>query len=99
MIDQKTTEAILYLSRLSATEEEKARLTGQVGAILDYFEVLKKYPTGETHVDAAAAVTPADLRADEVQPSLETRAVKTFAVGFLDQYFSVPKILGEGEES
>lgn len=99
MIDQKTTEAILYLSRLTATEEEKAKLTGQVGAILDYFEVLKKYPTNPTQVDAAQAVGPEALRADEVQPSLETKAVKSFAVGFLDQYFSVPKILGDGEST
>lgn len=95
MVDDETLDKILYLSRLAVEGDERAQLARQMGTIIDYFAILSKYDTSSVAADLGAAVPGEALRADEAREGLRPHEVKSFAVQFLDGYFSVPRILEE----
>lgn len=93
MIDKKTLESILHLSRMDVDEADKESFRSQVGHIVDYFDLLKSYDTSGVDVDLGASVTKDDLREDVVQPSYTEEQLEKFAIHFTEGHFSVPHIL------
>lgn len=95
-IDEETLTNLLYLSRLSPESTDIATLKKQVDEIIGYFDILSKYDDSENPYDAYPSTESEKLRADEVVPGLEISDIKNVSKDFMDGYFQVPKVLGEG---
>ena len=91
-----TLNNLLYLSRLSPESTNISILKKQVEEIVGYFEVLSKYDDSENPYDAYPSTQADKLRDDEVVKGLEIPDVKNVSENFMDGYFQVPKVLGEG---
>ena len=86
-IDEETLNNLLYLSRLSPESTNLETLKKQVDEIVGYFEnPYDAYPSTEVE----------KLRDDTVVPGLDISDVKKVTDEFMDGYFQVPKVLGEG---
>lgn len=95
-IDEVTLGNLLHLSRLSPEATDINTLKKQVDEIVGYFEILSKYDDSENPYDAYPSTQADKLRNDEVVPGLEITDVKKVSKDFMDGYFQVPKVLGEG---
>jgi aspartyl-tRNA(Asn)/glutamyl-tRNA(Gln) amidotransferase subunit C len=95
-IDEDTLEKLLYLSRLSPESTNLTVLKKQVDEIVGYFEILSKYDDSENPYDAYPSTQAEKLRDDEVVQGLDIHDVKKISDNFMDGYFQVPKVLGEG---
>lgn len=96
-VDETTLENLLYLSRLSPESTDMATLKKQVDEIVGYFDILSQYDDSENPYDAYPTTTADALREDSIEGGLEMHDVKKInAEHFLDGYFQVPKVLGEG---
>ena len=95
-VDQTTLENLLYLSRLSPESTDMATLKKQVDEIIGYFDILSKYDDSENPYDAYPSTVVEKLREDEVVAGLDIPNVKNVSENFMDGYFQVPKVLGEG---
>lgn len=95
-IDAETLTNLLYLSRLSPSATNMETLKKQVDDIVGYFEILSKYDDSENPYDAYPSTEAEKLRADEIEGGLEITDVKKVSKDFMDGYFQVPKVLGEG---
>ncbi len=95
-IDENTLEALLYLSRLSPESADIAVLKNQVDQVASYFNLLSAYDDSENPYDAYPSTTAEQLRGDEIVCGLDIPDVKKMSDEFLDGYFRVPKVLGEG---
>ena len=95
-IDAQTLENLLYLSRLSPESTNMETLKKQVDDIVGYFDILSKYDDSENPYDAYPRTEADKLRGDTVVEGLEISDVKKVSENFMDGYFQVPKVLGEG---
>ena len=96
-VDETTLENLLYLSRLSPESTNMEILKKQVDEIVGYFEILSKYDDSENPYDAYPSTLAEKLREDEIVPGLDMKDVKKInEPNFMDGYFQVPKVLGEG---
>nr|WP_318714638.1 Asp-tRNA(Asn)/Glu-tRNA(Gln) amidotransferase subunit GatC [uncultured Treponema sp.] len=95
-IDEKTLENLLYLSRLSPEATDLATLKKQVDDIVGYFEILSKFDDSQNPYDAYPSTEADKLRDDAVVEGLDIPDVKKVSENFMDGYFQVPKVLGEG---
>ena len=95
-IDEETLNNLLYLSRLSPESTDIATLKKQVDEIVGYFDILSKYDDSENPYDAYPSTEAEKLREDEVVFGLEIPDVKNVSENFMDGYFQVPNVLGEG---
>ncbi|MBR0033383.1 MAG: Asp-tRNA(Asn)/Glu-tRNA(Gln) amidotransferase subunit GatC [Treponema sp.] len=96
-VDETTLENLLYLSRLSPESTNMEILKKQVDEIVGYFEILSKYDDSENPYDAYPSTQAEKLREDEIVPGLDMKDVKKInEPNFMDGYFQVPKVLGEG---
>lgn len=95
-INAETLENLLYLSRLSPESSNMEILKKQVDDIIGYFNILSEYDDSENPYDAYPSTQAEKLREDVVVRSLEISDVKKVTKDFMDGYFQVPKVLGEG---
>ena len=96
-ITDETLEALLYLSRLSGDSMDLPALKTQIGEVVAYFDILSQFTqSDENPYDAYPSVNAEDLRPDEKVAGLEISDLKRVTSEFLDGYFRVPKVLGEG---
>jgi aspartyl-tRNA(Asn)/glutamyl-tRNA(Gln) amidotransferase subunit C len=95
-IDEKTLENLLYLSRLSPESTNLETLKSQANEIVGYFETLSKFDDSENPYDAYPSTEADKLRNDEPVAGLAIPDVKKVSENFMDGYFQVPKVLGEG---
>ena len=95
-IDENTLDALLHLSRLSPESTNMEVLKGQVDQIVEYFDLLSQYDDSQNPYDAYPATQAENLREDEVVSGLAISDVKKVSEEFMDGYFRVPKVLGEG---
>ncbi len=95
-IDEGTLDALLYLSRLSPESTNLETLRRQVDQIVGYFDVLSEFTHNENPYDAYPSTQSEKLREDDVVKGLDIPDVKRISEEFLDGYFRVPKVLGEG---
>lgn len=95
-VNEDTLEKLLYLSRLSPESTDMVTLKKQVDEIVGYFDILSKYDDSENPYDAYPTTTAENLLEDQIVQGLEMHDVKKVSEHFLDGYFQVPKVLGEG---
>jgi aspartyl-tRNA(Asn)/glutamyl-tRNA(Gln) amidotransferase subunit C len=94
---------LAVLARLALSEQEIARMTGDLDAILDYVDAMRELDT--TGVEPMTHAVPFDcpLRADQVAPSLPVDEALANAPRREASFFQVPRIVpgpagGGGEE-
>lgn len=92
---------VAELANLELMPEEEPRMLRDLNAILGHISQLNELDTsgvaamaqvGEM-LDATAETTGADLRADEIRPSLERAAVMAAAPETDGRFFKVPKVI------
>ena len=83
------------LARLGLSEDELARLEGQLNHILDQYAVLAELDTEHIAPTAQTIELENILRDDEVRPGLTSEEILALAPERAGQYFLVPPILGE----
>jgi aspartyl-tRNA(Asn)/glutamyl-tRNA(Gln) amidotransferase subunit C len=84
---------LAVLARLALTEQEVARLTGDLDAILDYVDAMRELDT--TGVEPMTHAVPFDcpLRPDQVAPSLPVDEALANAPRREASFFQVPRIV------
>ena len=92
-------EHVAHLARLGLTEEELARLEGQLNHILDQYAVLASLDTDRIPPTAQTIEVANILREDAVQPSLAAEDALLNAPERSGDHFVVPAILGGGGSS
>jgi aspartyl-tRNA(Asn)/glutamyl-tRNA(Gln) amidotransferase subunit C len=85
---------VAHLARLSLTEDELARLEGQLNHILDQYAILTKLDTEHIPPTAQTIELQNILRDDAVQPSLAVDDALANAPERSGDHFVVPAILG-----
>ncbi len=92
-ITRKEVEHVARLARLELSEDEKARMTDQLDAILGYFDSLSRLDT--TEVEPMTTVIPmvSVMRDDEVRPSLSLERALAGAPDREGEFFRVPRII------
>jgi aspartyl-tRNA(Asn)/glutamyl-tRNA(Gln) amidotransferase subunit C len=87
-------EHVAHLARLGLTEEELARLPGQLNHILDQYQTLAELDTDAIPPTAQTIELENVLREDVAGPSLPVEAVLANAPERDGEFFVVPAILG-----
>ncbi len=87
-------EHVAYLARLGLTDEELARLEGQLNHILDQYTRLAELDTDAIPPTAQTIELENILREDVAQPSMPVEAVLANAPERDREFFVVPAILG-----
>ena len=87
-------EHVGYLARLGLTEEELARLEGQLNHILDQYAKLAELDTDAIPPTAQVIELENILRDDVARPSLPAESVLANAPERDGDFFVVPAILG-----
>lgn len=90
-LDDEIFEGLLYMSRLTATEEESRVFIEQIKKVMSDMDVLHRY-LKDLDLEAPT-VDETALRDSEIQSGLDARMLKKNSSEFLDGYFRVPKIL------
>ena len=88
-------EHVAYLARLGLTEEELARLEGQLNHILDQYATLAELDTDAIPPTAQTIELENILRDDVVRPSLTAEDVLANAPARQGEFIVVPSILDE----
>lgn len=88
-------EHIARLARLSFTDQEKQRLTGELNTILEYMEQLNGLPTD--HVEPLSHVIDLQnvLREDVRTPGLSREEALRNAPSHNEEFFTVPKVIAD----
>jgi aspartyl-tRNA(Asn)/glutamyl-tRNA(Gln) amidotransferase subunit C len=86
-------EHVARLARLDLTEEEKARLKEQLGAILEHAARVGEVATADVRPTAWAIPRANVYRADELRPSLPHEDAMANAPDQEDGRFKVPRIV------
>ena len=95
-VNDEVLEALLYLSRLSPSATDLNTLKKQVDQIVEYFGILSEFDDSENPYDAYPSTDADSLREDKIEKGLDIPDLKKMTGEFMDGYFRVPKVLGEG---
>ncbi|HXZ25163.1 MAG TPA: Asp-tRNA(Asn)/Glu-tRNA(Gln) amidotransferase subunit GatC [Nitrospiria bacterium] len=95
-LDQDEVRHVAQLARLALSDEETARMSRQLGQILDYIQTLNELDTSQVEPTAHVVPMANVWREDEVEPSAGRDAVLGNAPDRTDEFFRVPKIIAEG---
>ncbi|MGP1523480.1 MAG: Asp-tRNA(Asn)/Glu-tRNA(Gln) amidotransferase subunit GatC [Treponema sp.] len=96
LIDDDMLEALLYLSRLAPSSVDLKTLKNQTEQIVAYLDILSRFDDSENPYDAYPSTDADSLREDEIEKGLDIPDLKKMTGEFMDGYFRVPKVLGEG---
>lgn len=96
LIDEDMLEALLYLSRLAPSSVDLKTLKNQTEQIVAYLDILSRFDDSENPYDAYPSTDADSLREDEIEKGLDIPDLKKMTGEFMDGYFRVPKVLGEG---
>jgi aspartyl-tRNA(Asn)/glutamyl-tRNA(Gln) amidotransferase subunit C len=88
-------EKVSLLGRLLLTEDELQKMTEQLGAILEYMELLGEVDTTGVEPMAHAVELANVFRSDTAQPSLDREAALANAPHRDAECYLVPAVLGE----
>jgi len=94
-ISRAEVEKIALLGRLLLSEEELQRMTGQLGDILGYMELLGEVDTEQVEPMAHALDVANVFRDDRARPSLERETALAAAPHRDGECYLVPAVLGE----
>ncbi|NLM00167.1 MAG: Asp-tRNA(Asn)/Glu-tRNA(Gln) amidotransferase GatCAB subunit C [Treponema sp.] len=95
-IDEQTFNALLHLSSLSSESTNLDFFKKQVDEIAVYYNIICQFDDLANPQDAYSCSDVMNLREDEIVKSLEIPDIKKITPEFMDGYFRVPKVLGEG---
>ncbi len=87
-------EHVAHLARLGLTDDELARLEGQLNHIVDQYAILARLDTEAITPTAQTIELENILREDEAQPSLPASAALANAPQRSGDHFVVPAIIG-----
>ena len=94
-VSMKDVEHVAELARLTFSDEEKQKLTGQLNDILQYMEQLNRLNTDAveplSHVIELSNV----FREDAVKPSNPREEALRNAPAKTEKFFKVPKVIGD----
>ncbi|HTP79209.1 MAG TPA: Asp-tRNA(Asn)/Glu-tRNA(Gln) amidotransferase subunit GatC [Bacteroidota bacterium] len=90
-------EHIAKLARLEFTQAEKEMFTHQLNSILAHMEQLNKIDTSGVEPLAQVVETKGAMREDVVRKCLTTEEALKNAPARTEQFFKVPKVIGEKE--
>jgi aspartyl-tRNA(Asn)/glutamyl-tRNA(Gln) amidotransferase subunit C len=85
------------LARLALSDEEVARMTGELDAILGYMETLGKLDVSQVPPTTHAVPLELRLRPDELGAQLPPEQALADAPRRQEDFFEVPKIIEVGE--
>lgn len=94
-LSRKDVEHVAHLARLGLTEDELARLEGQLNHIVDQYAVLAQLDTEHIPPTAQTIEVENILREDVARPGLTTEEALANAPMRSGDYFIVPPILAE----
>ncbi|HWL93578.1 MAG TPA: Asp-tRNA(Asn)/Glu-tRNA(Gln) amidotransferase subunit GatC [Phycisphaerae bacterium] len=94
-IDDEQVRHIAHLARLKLSDEEIARLGGQLRDILSYVEKLNEVDTAGVEPTAHPLPVRNVFREDVITPSLGVERVLANAPAAAGPYFKVPKVLDQ----
>ncbi len=94
-ISRNEVEKVSLLARLRLSEEELEKMTAQMGAILEYFALLKQVDTEGVQPMAHALDVSDVFRPDRVGPSLDRELALANAPHRDAECYLVPAVLGE----
>lgn len=86
---------VAQLARLELTDEEKVRLAGQLGRILEYVDQLRKLNVDGIEPTAHAIPQVNVFRKDEVRAGLSVEEALNNAPQRMNDLFVVPKVIEE----
>jgi aspartyl-tRNA(Asn)/glutamyl-tRNA(Gln) amidotransferase subunit C len=96
MLERSDIDAIARLARLELDADEAARLTTELGAILDHMAALSRVPTDGVPPMTHAVPLDLPLRADRVEPSLPVAEALAGAPDRDGDAFRVPAAIRAG---
>lgn len=91
----KDVEHVAHLARLSFSEEEKVRLTTQLNSILEYMDQLNALDTSGVEPLSHVIQLQNVFRADTHAPGIARDEALRNAPAHTDEYFTVPKVIGD----
>jgi aspartyl-tRNA(Asn)/glutamyl-tRNA(Gln) amidotransferase subunit C len=91
----KDVEHIAKLAKLEFTDEEKEKFTHQLNQILEYVEQMNKLDTSNVEPLSQVIELSNVFRTDEVKQSISTEEALKNAPSKTEQFFKVPKVIGE----
>jgi aspartyl-tRNA(Asn)/glutamyl-tRNA(Gln) amidotransferase subunit C len=94
-LSRSDVEHVAHLARLGLTDEELARLEGQLNHILDQYAVLAEVPTDDIAPTAQTIELENILRDDVVTASLPADVALAGAPERAGDLFVVPAIMGD----
>jgi len=94
-ISRNEVEKVSLLARLRLSEEELEKMTSQMGAILEYFALLKQVNTEGVEPMAHALDVSDVFRPDQLRPSLDRELALAEAPHRDAECYLVPAVLGE----
>ncbi len=94
-ISREEVEKVSLLGRLLLSDEELAKLTVQLGAILDYMNLLQELNTDDVQPMAHALDVADVFRDDVLRPSLDREEALANAPHRDAECYLVPAVLGE----
>jgi aspartyl-tRNA(Asn)/glutamyl-tRNA(Gln) amidotransferase subunit C len=94
-ISRAEVEKVSLLARLRLSDDELQRMTGQLGDILQYVDLLSELDTEAVEPMAHASEIANVLRDDVVRPSLTRDAALANAPRHDGECYLVPAVLGE----
>jgi aspartyl-tRNA(Asn)/glutamyl-tRNA(Gln) amidotransferase subunit C len=95
-ISRAEVEKVAELARLSLSEDELDRMTGQLGEILGYIGLLSELDTENVEPMAHSLDLSNVLREDVVQPSLDREAALANAPQSDGECYLVPAVIAGG---
>jgi aspartyl-tRNA(Asn)/glutamyl-tRNA(Gln) amidotransferase subunit C len=98
MIDLDQVRKVAHLARLDLTEAEEQQFTEQLNSILGYVEQLSELDTEGIAPTTRAIEVSNITRKDELHPFEDREAMLECAPDREDDFFKVPKILGNDSE-
>ena len=87
---------VATLARLQLNDEEVDRFRRQLSHILSYVQTLNELDTSQVEPTSHVVPMANVWRDDEVTPSCEREALLKNAPDRTEEFFRVPKIIGEG---
>ena len=95
MIDLEQVRKVALLARLELTEEEEQQFTEQLSGILDYVQQLDELNTDNIEPTTRAIEMSNITRQDDLDPFAGRESILDIAPDREDDFFKVPKILGD----
>lgn len=92
-ITRKDVEYVARLARLRLSEEEKERLTTQLGAIVEYVEKLNGLDTASVEPTAHVLSLRNVTRPDEAKPCIDREKILALAPRAADGFVKVPRVI------